>query len=257
MGSACKSAFRPFFKIELKALLREPVSLFFMLGLPIILTIVFGGAFGSEATSYGENVLGIDTVVPVNIVFLLANVGLMGIPITILELKEQDVLKRYITYPINYKLYFISLISVFTVVSLVSTLIFGFISFIFYGANWHMGLVDIAIFVILYIAMILIFDGIGFLIALLIKGSRTANMITSGIFLSLIFTSGVALPVESLPTYVQKVAFIFPMYHCIEVVQMLWISEFNFNDMIVHIIYIITVAIAVLFILGKVRVKWD
>ena len=86
-----------FFKIELRSLLREPVSIFFMIVLPIILTIVFGGAFGDEATKYGKHVLGIDTVVPVNIVFLLANAGLMGIPITVLELREQGVLKRYST----------------------------------------------------------------------------------------------------------------------------------------------------------------
>ena len=109
--------------MEFKALLREPVTLFFMIILPIILTIVFGGAFGSEITSYGENVLGIDTVVPVNIVFLLANVGLMGIPITVIELKDQDVIKRYITYPIKYKTYFLSLMSVFSFVSLLYTVV--------------------------------------------------------------------------------------------------------------------------------------
>ena len=98
-----------FIKIELKALLREPVSIFFMVILPIILTVVFGGTFGDEMTPYGENVKGIDMVVPVNIVFLLANAGLMGIPITILELKEQGVLKRYSTYPINLRFYFLSL----------------------------------------------------------------------------------------------------------------------------------------------------
>lgn len=73
-----------------------------MIVLPMILTIVFGGAFGSEATQYGPKILGIDTVVPVNVVFLLANTGLMGVPITVLEVKDQGVLKRYITYPVSY-----------------------------------------------------------------------------------------------------------------------------------------------------------
>jgi ABC-2 type transport system permease protein len=243
--------------MEFKALLREPVTLFFMIILPIILTIVFGGAFGSEITSYGENVLGIDTVVPVNIVFLLANVGLMGIPITVIELKDQDVIKRYITYPIKYKTYFLSLMSVFSFVSLLSTLLFAAISFLFYGATWYMTISDVAIFILLYIAMIVIFDGIGFLIALLIKSSRTASMVTSGIFLTLIFTSGVALPVDSLPSIAQKIAYAFPMYHCIEVVQMLWISEFVFTDLLNHLSYIFVTTVTLMLFLGRVRVKWD
>jgi len=67
------STIKPFFKMEMRALSREYVSLFFMIVLPMILTIVFGGAFGTEATQYGPKILGIDTVVPVNVVFLLAN----------------------------------------------------------------------------------------------------------------------------------------------------------------------------------------
>lgn len=251
------NAYKSFFKLEFKALMREPVSLFFMIVLPIILTIVFGGAFGSEATSYGKNVLGIDTVVPVNIVFLLTNVGLMGIPITIIEIKDQEVLKRYMTYPTSYRVYFFSLISVFTFVSFLSTLLFSLISFVFYGATWHMTLTDTLLFALIYIAMIIIFDGIGFIIALLIKGSRTANMITSGVFLSLIFTSGVVLPVESLPVLVQKIAYIFPMYHCIKISQMIWISEFRFIDLWDNILYIIIAVFVLSGSLGRVKVKWD
>lgn len=251
------TAFKSFFKIEFKALLREPVTLFFMIILPIVLTIVFGGAFGSEATKFGEDVLGIDTVVPVNIIFLLANVGLMGVPITVIELKDQEVLKRYITYPIKYKTYFLSLISVFSFVSLLSTLMFTAVAFLFYDATWYMTISDFAIFLLFYIAIIIIFDGIGFLIALLVKGSRTASMVTSGVFLMLIFTSGVALPVESLPTVVQKIASVFPMYHCIEIVQMLWVSQFVFTDLSDHIIYVLVATVLLMIFLGKVKVKWD
>lgn len=251
------SNFKAFFKLELKALFREPVTLFFMIVLPIVLTVVFGGAFGQEATQYGEEVLGIDTVVPVNIIFLLANVGLMGVPITIIELKDQEVLKRYSTYIGNYWVYFISLMSVFFAVSILSTFLFGAISFVVYGAKWHMTLIESILFILIYCLCAFVFDAIGFLLALIIKGSRTANMIVSGIFLSLIFTSGVALPVESLPEIVQKLTNIFPMHHSIQVVQMLWISEFSFVDMKVHLLYLVIVSIFLFVVLRKIKIRWD
>ena len=246
-----------FFELELKSLTREPVSLFFMVILPIIITMVFGGAFGHEATEYGDYVLGIDTVVPVNIVFLLANIGLMGIPITITELKDQEALKRYIAYPVKYRTYFASLVSAFAFVGFLSTLLFSVISFVFYGASWFMSLFDTILLFVLYLMMIVIFNGLGFLIALLVRGSRTANLITTGVFISLIFTSGVAMPVDHLPVIIQRIAAVFPMHHCIRVVQLLWISEFNVAALSTHIIYVILMTIAMVIFLGKVKVKWD
>jgi ABC-2 type transport system permease protein len=252
-----ESTVKAFFKIELKALSREYVSLFFMIVLPLILTVVFGGAFGAEATKYGETVLGIDTVVPVNIVFLLANAGLMGIPITISELKEQGVLKRYITYPVTYRSYCFALILTFSLVSIASTVLFATLSFVVYGASWYMSFAEFAAFAAVYALILFIFYGIGFLIALLIKSSRTANIVSSAIFMILLFTSGVVLPVDSLPSYVQAIAGAFPMYHSIEVVQLMWIGEFNFTDCGISLGYLVLAALVILAVLRRVKVRWD
>lgn len=246
-----------FFKVELKSLFREPMSLFFMFVLPIIFTMVFGGAYGDKPTQFGADVLAIDTVVPINIVFLLANAGLMGIPITVIELKDQEVLKRYITYPTQYRTYFASLISTFAFVSFLSTLLFGLMSFVLYGSKWRMNILDTLLFIAFYLLMLVIFDGIGFLIALFVKGSRVANMVTSGVFLSLIFTSGVVTPVKELPDYMQKIAYSLPMHHFIEIMQMLWVSRFNPSEMRWHILYIAVATIFIIFALWKARVKWD
>ncbi|WP_175637890.1 ABC transporter permease [Metabacillus schmidteae] len=246
-----------FYKVEMRALLREPVSIFFMIILPIILTIVFGGAFGREMTQYGENVLGIDTVVPVNIVFLLANAGLMGIPITILELKEQGVLKRYSTYPINIRSYFSALVLTFSTFSILSTFLFVTLSFVAYGASFYMNGIEILYFILLYLLIIYIFYAMGFLIALFIKSARTANLVSSGLFMALLFTSGIVLPLDSLPEYVQYAAKIFPMSHSIEVIQMLWISELSINESFGSLLYLFLLAAVLFIVLRSVKVRWD
>lgn len=246
-----------FFRIELRALIREPVSIFFLIVLPIILTIVFGGAFGSEQTQYGPNVLGIDTVVPVNVVFLLANAGLMGIPITILELKEQGVLKRYSTYPISLRTYFFSLVMTFSIISVISTFLFVSLSFFVYGASYYMSVTQTMIFILFYALIIFIFYSIGFLIALFIKSARTANLVSSGFFMALLFTSGVILPTDSLPQYVQYISKVFPMIHSIEVIQFLWIGELTLDESLGNILYLIILGIILIFTLRSVRIKWD
>ncbi|MBF0794688.1 ABC transporter permease [Mammaliicoccus lentus] len=246
-----------FFKIELRSLLREPVSIFFMIVLPIILTIVFGGAFGDEATKYGKHVLGIDAVVPVNIVFLLANAGLMGIPITVLELREQGVLKRYSTYPVNLRTYFISLVFTFSLISVLSTLLFLSLSIVVYHASIYMNFIDLLIFMFIYVMIIYIFYSIGFLVALFIKSARTANLVSSGFFMAMLFTSGVVLPLDSLPSYVQVVAKIFPMSHSIEVMQMIWIGQFSWGEYSNQMLYLFALSILLFIVLRNVKLKWD
>ncbi|WP_269799240.1 ABC transporter permease [Bacillus xiapuensis] len=246
-----------FFKVEMKALLREPVSIFFMVVLPIILTIVFGGAFGSERTQYGENVLGIDTVVPVNIVFLLANAGLMGIPITILELKEQGVLKSYHTYPINIRSYFSSLALTFSAVSIASTFLFVTLSFTVYDASYYMNFTETLSFIFLYFLIIYVFYAIGFLIALFIKSARTANLVSSGFFMALLFTSGIVLPLDSLPQYVQYAAKAFPMSHSVEITQMLWIGELSIRESLGSLLYLLLLAAGLYILLRSVKIRWD
>lgn len=243
--------------MELRALSREYVSLFFMIVLPMVLTIVFGGAFGTEATQYGSNVLGIDTVIPVNIVFLLANTGLMGVPITVLEVKEQGVLKRYITYPVSYGMYFFALMLVFMIVCILSTALFMVASFILYHATWFMDFKSLLLFLVAYFDTMFIFFILGYALALLIKSARTASLVSSGIFMFLLFTSGVALPVESLPVIVQKIAHVFPMYHSIQVIQMLWINEFSWAENGVNCIYLLCYTVIAFILLMKVKIKWD
>lgn len=248
---------KPYFKMEMISLSREYVSLFFMIVLPAVLTVVFGGTFGTEQTQYGPTVLGIDTVVPVNIVFLLANTGLMGIPITVLEIKDQGVLKRYITYPVSYGMYFFALFLTFMIVCVFSTIFFVALSFIGYHATWFMSLQTCLLFLVVYLDIMFIFFIMGYGLALLIKSSRTASIVSSGIFMFLLFTSGVALPVDSLPILVQRIAHVFPMYHAIEVMQMIWISQFTWAENGINCIYLLCYSIIALFLLLKVRIKWD
>ncbi|WP_073997521.1 ABC transporter permease [Anaerococcus urinomassiliensis] len=248
---------KPYLKMEMLALSREYISLFFMIVLPMVLTIVFGGAFGNEVTKYGPNVLGIDTVIPVNIVFLLANTGLMGIPITTLEAKDQGVLKRYMTYPISYGMYFLSLMMTFMIVCIISTILFVSVSFIIFNARWFMDIQSFLIFIVVYFDIMFVFFMLGYALALLIKSTRTASLVASGIFMFLIFTSGVALPVDSLPEVVQKIARIFPMYHSIEIVQHARINGFSLAQNGINCLYMLGYTIIAILVLKNVRIKWD
>lgn len=82
-------------------------------------------------------------------------------------------------------------------------------------------------------------------------------MVSSGFFMALLFTSGVVLPIESLPVYVQTVAKLFPMAHSIEVMQLLWIGQLSIENAGNNLLYLAAACIVLFIMLRSVRIKWD
>lgn len=72
-----------------------------------------------------------------------------------------------------------------------------------------------------------------------------------------IFTSGIAIPTDSLPEFVQKFAHIFPMYHCIQIMQYLWVGDFELSKIGNNIVYVLILSALMVIILQKVRIQWD
>ena len=67
------------FVTELKLFLREPFAVFFTLMFPILLLVVFGSAYGGYGDETGYRF--IDIYVPAIMATVIANVGIMGLPI--------------------------------------------------------------------------------------------------------------------------------------------------------------------------------
>jgi len=251
------NAIQAFFRMELRALMREPVTIFFMIILPVILTVVFGSTFGDSPLAEGSGLKGIDVVVPINLVFLLANAGLMGIPITISEARSQMALKRYFTLPISYLQYFFALGITFAFVSFLSLIIFMSISFFVYHATFWMNVVNLTVFLITSLLVLYVFFIGGYIIAINIKNARTTNIVSTVTFLAMVFTSGIAVPLDSLPAYIQKAADFLPMSHSIRVLRDLWTNTIHYSARLPDFAYLICLAIILTFIVKWRKLKWD
>jgi len=86
--------------IEIKLLLREPMTLLFSLALPLILLFVLGGVFGNKPSLPGQKVVfrgigPIDYYVPAYVALVIASVCVISIPTHLAGYRERGVLKRY------------------------------------------------------------------------------------------------------------------------------------------------------------------
>ncbi|MGJ8730771.1 ABC transporter permease [Listeria aquatica] len=244
-------------KTEAKAILREPSSIFFIFVLPLVLTIVFGSAFGQDVMDAEKGFKGIDTVFPINIVFIIANIGLMGIPISISELKEKGTLKRYFSYPISYMMYFFSVMVTYIVVNLISSILVSLTCFLFFDAHFYMTFIQGVSFVLFWLLSIYIFYGLGYVMVLLFKSSRSTNIASTAIFLVMIFGSGIAIPLNSLPSLIKKVAEFTPMAHSIKVLEGLWLGKQVFQENIMSVFYLAGISILLTVVIYKYKIKWE
>lgn len=247
----------PIIKIETIALLREPISVFFIFVLPLALTVIFGSVFGEEMMDPEKQILGIDTIFPVNLVFIAANIGLMGIPICISEIREKATLKRYFTYPIKYINYFFSLLFTYFIVNVISSILVFLTCFLFFNASFYMDLVDGLAFLVVWLFSVYIFYGIGYIMVLYFKSSRSTNIASTAFFMVMIFGSGVAIPLDSLPDSIRFIANLTPMAHSINLLGDIWISDKAYQLNWASTFYLLIAAVIVTIVISKYRIRWE
>ena len=86
--------------LEIKLLIREPLTLVFSLALPLIVLLILGGVFGNTASAPGQPVFyrGVGPMsyyVPAYLCLVIASVCVISIPTHLAGYRERGVLKRY------------------------------------------------------------------------------------------------------------------------------------------------------------------
>ena len=87
--------------LELKLLLREPLTVVFSLVLPLIILFVLGGVFGNEASQPGDEFVvyrgqgAMSYYVPAYLALVVASVCIISIPTHLAGNRERGVLKRF------------------------------------------------------------------------------------------------------------------------------------------------------------------
>ncbi|OTN83643.1 ABC transporter permease [Enterococcus faecium] len=177
-------------KNELISYVREPFASFFSIILPIILVFIYGDAFGEY--KYSDALSGYDMSILFNIVFLLGNLGLMGLVMTIIEKRSSMTSKRERILPINNISRFILNTFSSVVLSLLITIIVIVINIIMFPISLKFNF----LYIIIYLVLLFNFFAIGYNIATLNISPRTAQTIGIFVFFICLFFSGMVIPFD-------------------------------------------------------------
>lgn len=213
-------AARALFAAEMTLFWREPFGLFFTLFFPVLLLLFFGTIFGDEDVGGGFRM--VDFYAPGLLAMVLGTIGLMALPLTIANYREEGILKRYQVSPMPLWALLGVHIAVHGAMFLVSTLLVLGVGVLVFSiplqANWVGFAIALAVGFFTLCA-------IGLALASVTSSVRTIQAVGNLVYFLLFFTSGLASPRDALPGWMQPLANNQPMARMVDMFAGLWFNE--------------------------------
>ena len=203
------------YRVEQRLFFRSPDVILFCLLMPLVVLVLIAMITGSKAAGdSGLNYLQ-SAYVSLSTVGICCS-AFMSIPITVVELRSQGILRRMYCSPCSPARLLACDIIASGVIAAVSTLLLTVASVVFFGY-------EMAGSVTLYIAawlltMISMFS-IGLLVAALCRTTKSMNVATSILYFPMLLFSGATIPAEVFPAPVQAVTRWMPLGIGIELMK--------------------------------------
>lgn len=244
---------KPFLKLtysELKLQLREPVGLFFTLAFPVMLMALFGSIFGNEADSFLGGYGQVDLSVPGYIGMIVGTIGMLSIPITLSNYREQGILRRLRATPLQSGAVLWSQVAVQVLITAVGVTLLFIVGSLFF--NLRLPDTNITLIPAIILSAFSFF-ALGFVLAGIMPTPRTAQAVGMAVFFPMLFLSGAAMPRLIMPETVQQVAELLPLTHVVILLEDLWFQgTWNMTSLAV-----LTVMLLLGLVISRFTFRWE
>jgi ABC-2 type transport system permease protein len=208
--------------MEAKLFLREPVGVFFTLGFPLMLLFVFGSIFGNAPHPALNGQGSVDISVPAYTAMIIGTTGLVGLPITMSAYRENGVLRRLRTTPINPLIILVAQVVVFFIMTVFGMLLLVIAARLFYHLRFEGSFFNVLAG---FVLSCLSFFSLGFILAGLMPTARTAQVVGMVLLYPMLFLCGAGYPRELLPETIIKIANFLPLTYVVNLLRGLWIGQ--------------------------------
>lgn len=207
--------------IEFKLQLREPVGLFFTLAFPLMLLFIFGSIYGNDPVDVLGGFGSIDLSVPGYIGMIIGTIGMIALPISLANYREQGILRRFRATPLPSGTVLWSQV----IVSVIMTALGALLLVVAGTGIYDLRIPEASLAVVLAtILAALSFLSLGFVLAGLLPTPRSAQAVGMALFYPMLFLSGAAMPRQFMPESVQTVAEFLPLTHVVKLLEDLWLQ---------------------------------
>lgn len=207
--------------VELKLFAREPVSVLFLLVLPIVILYVLNGVFGSEPDpTVWEGQPPVDFYTPAYVALVAATAGILSLPVHLAGYREQGVLRRFRASAIRPATLIGAHMAGAGALAAAGAVLLTTISVIAYGSalpeDW-LGVLAA------YLVVISTFTALGGLLGLLMPTARAAQGLGVLLFFVFMMLGGSGPPKEALPSSLQHIADAVPVTHAGAMLRHPWL----------------------------------
>ncbi|MFC4591876.1 ABC transporter permease [Sphaerisporangium corydalis] len=201
--------------VELKLIMRDPMSAFFALAFPAIMLWV--------KMRSGKPLPGglpaIDATVPMLSVFVIGLAALVVLPATLAQYRERRVLKRLRATPASAATLFGAQWAAHMLLAALGTALLIVIGLAAYGLTAPANTAGV---ILAWTLSALSLSAIGLLVGALVPSGRGATVIGLGLFFPMVFISGVVIPRETLSGSMRAIGDLTPMAPAVEAVRDGW-----------------------------------
>lgn len=205
-------------KIETFRFLREPVTLFFTLIFPVILIFIFGDSFGSEVSPEGFSYS--NSLVAIDLAFLVANFTLMGVGNDLANQKENGIEASMELLPMS--AFFRTVVQSIVYLILLFTSLVILCVYVFWRFDNVHFRGSALLFGLFMVIGYFFFVNLTKLITSFHLTARALQLIGSTIFFVMLFSSGIVIQKDSMPAILQPWVDWSPMYVLYKVLESVW-----------------------------------
>ena len=228
--------------VELKLVLREPLTLVFVLAFPVVLLFVMGEVFGQSGGDPGEVVFrdfgAMNYYVPGYLALVGAAFGMISLPTHLAAYRERGVLRRLHASSVRSWQVLASQTMVGLVLASIGAVLVAILGMLVYDVRSP---ASIAAVVLIYLLVTLCFMVLGCLLGAIMPQARAALGIGLILFFVMMFLSGTGPPVEVMSDVMLDIGKALPLYHAAYALQDAW-NGLGVNWLEVGILGAVTVA---------------
>ncbi|MBG0817904.1 ABC transporter permease [Planomonospora sp. ID82291] len=206
---------------ETLSFLRTPVTAFFTVAMPLLMTVIVGAAVGGGTVDPGSGVRVMQFVVPVMTVFGIAQGCFGALAIHLADLRDRGWLKRMRGTPVPAWALMAGLAGASLAIAAATVVVLLGAGLVFYDVHlvWH----TVPALLVTLALGALCFTALGFAVVALVRNAAAVQLIGTGLLLALAFISDVILVGARMPAWLETVGWVFPLRHFAEAVR----DDFN------------------------------
>jgi ABC-2 type transport system permease protein len=208
--------------IEMKLFAREPLTVVFVLVLPLIVLYILNGVFGNEADpGFYEGLGAIDYYLPSYIALTVATVGVLSLPVHLAGYREQGVLRRFRASALPPGTILGAHVIIAFVVGVLGAMLLTLLSTVAYDGPMPADLLGaLAAFALVTLA----FAAFGALLGVVMPTARAAQGLGVLLFFVFLMLGGAGPPPEVLPAAMQTLSDVVPLTHAARVIRGPWLG---------------------------------